>query len=155
MSADACRELLQRWRELAFSWRIEDVAELVAGLGWREVDRAPGGSVRAATGLPVNDARAEVWTGEGVVDRVSVQASDRVTRSDPDGAATLQDAFVAAVAAASAVFGEPTDRRPGAGAEVRWRRAGETVRVIRGAASVVIEISRNAYRDEIDADAGL
>ncbi|MFI6938597.1 DUF6301 family protein [Streptomyces sp. NPDC050418] len=73
-----------------------------------------------------------------MVERVQLRLSDYVDRWDHS-----LDAFVRMTAALSTALGEPTDRRPGADAEVHWAAA-DTALVLRSAGALYLElVTRN------------
>ncbi|QIS01697.1 hypothetical protein F5X71_04670 [Nocardia brasiliensis] len=140
-------ELATRLRSLQWSWRLDDAGTVAAEFGW-EVVLAEPNWVMLDVGLGVDTGRFVGW--EGQADYITVQVTGGARDQSPERAQT-RDAFARMAAALTAAFGEPTTRKPGKSAEVRW--AGAETTVMLQFSGVVVELSlvtnaKQALRDQ-------
>ncbi|MCX4093054.1 DUF6301 family protein [Nocardia sp. alder85J] len=133
-----------------WSWRTAEVPELVAAFGWQVLLTRPS-RVLFDTGFGLSSGLA-FGLEEGRVDHIELEVSDTAD-DDASGHALVQDAFASMAAALTRAFGEPTQRRPGKYAEIRWAGAETTLLLERLPSLLLLRLARNAYlasQDRID-----
>ncbi|MFC4913243.1 DUF6301 family protein [Actinomadura gamaensis] len=140
-------DLVRRLKELAWSWRAEDLDALAADFGWQVDGR---GERTATLTTPMGFSTGDVdFSAEGAVTHFSVAVCGYADDT-PEGLRELQDIFTDDAEAATAVLGEPTSRIPGEDAEIRWKGAETTIRLMRDTALVTLGLARNDYLAEHD-----
>ncbi|WP_280433214.1 DUF6301 family protein [Nocardia brasiliensis] len=116
-------DLATRLRSVQWSWRVADAAELAAEFGWKVVLAKPEWAM-LDTGFGMGSGRIAGSDGaaEYITAKVAGPAPD-----DAAGHAQSRDAFARMGAALTGALGAPTDRKPGASAEIRWAGTETTV----------------------------
>lgn len=146
--AEVVAELAGRLAGLRWPRPAAEAGAVVAGLGWT-VDSVSEFGVVARTGLPFGEGNAYLQLdGDRTLD-ITLEVSD-VFGADPDDQLALRDAFARAAGAVGRALGEPSERRPGAAPEVRWRGDGGTVLVTTPAGAVQLQLAATGYLDDMD-----
>lgn len=134
-------ETATRLRSLDWSWRMADIPELAAEFGWRVLTTRPNW-VMLDTGYGLASGR--IHGHNEAAEEVELRVSD-FAAEDPVGRARARDAFARMTTALTDALGEPTERQPGASAEIRWAARTTTIRLIVLSVSVHLHLVTNSY----------
>ncbi|KZM75407.1 DUF6301 family protein [Nocardia terpenica] len=139
-------DLATRLRSFNWSWRLADVSVLVDAFGWQvQTTRPDWGLLDDGFGM----ASGRVHGRDGAVEGIELRVTDYAT-DDPHGREQVRDAFAGMAVALSASFGEPSARKPGESAEIRWAGPDTTVQLTRLGNSVRLRLAANDYLRALD-----
>ncbi|ATL67398.1 DUF6301 family protein [Nocardia terpenica] len=139
-------DLATRLRSFNWSWRLADVPILADAFGWQVQTTRPDW-VLLDDGFGM--ASGHVHGRNGAVESIELRVTDYAT-DDPRGREQVRDAFAGMAVALGASFGEPSARKPGESAEIRWAGPDTTVQLIRVGNSVRLHLVANDYLRDRD-----
>lgn len=105
-TADDLRPILEAFREVEWPLVRASLADVAAGLGWRQRSNREKGATYL-TGLPYQNARADCLLRDDQVLQVTVGLTERVDGDDPATREPLRATEVELVAVTTQVLGEP------------------------------------------------
>ncbi|WP_405167254.1 DUF6301 family protein [Nocardia sp. NBC_01499] len=116
LTDDEIVDLATRLRSVQWSWLLEDAPALAEAFGWTVVMAEPEW-VMLDTGFGMGSGRiaGSDAQAEYIRARVAGPASD-----DAAGHALSRDTFATMSTALTGALGDPTERKPGKSAEIRW-----------------------------------
>ncbi len=127
----------------AISWPVpvDDVARVVADLGWTVVAGTEGEFLKADTGWGLSRSIADLSSDDGALTTISFRVTDVVSAETPWRADFINDAFATSVTTVGAELGAPTTRRRKPTPQVAWELSNGgrlTVSGIESSVSVVV-----------------
>ncbi|AEV85524.1 hypothetical protein ACWT_4502 [Actinoplanes sp. SE50] len=140
----AVRDLLTALRDVPWHWRLDELDDLAARLGWQITDRwDKGAEFTVGWPLPSRGALLTFWKGGG-----RQMDFDLTARTDdtPETDAAADDAFADFAAIATDVLGRPDRTTPGIHPSVAWRTADSTFELAVFLGTVTLTWSSNAYQ---------
>jgi hypothetical protein len=138
------RRMLTELRDADWSWRDEEVDDLVTRLGWQVTERY-GRSLSVVLPWALPDPTAMMASWSDGMSQVDFDLTGRSERT-PETAAAADDAFADFAAIATEVLGPPAETVPGRSPVVGWRTAGSTFRMTIFLGEVGLNWSSNAYQ---------
>ncbi len=138
------RQMLTELRDVPWHWRVDEVDDLAARLGWRITDRwDKGAEFEVAWALPDRGALLTYWTGGARQMDFDLTAH---TGRGPETAAAADDAFAEFAAIGTEVLGMPDESAPGRNPSLLWRTAESTFELSMFADTITVTWSSNDYR---------
>ncbi|RJO75102.1 hypothetical protein D5S18_17150 [Nocardia panacis] len=129
---------------LAFDWTWDasDVARFAGAAGWQPRDLGDETTIFMTTGASIDSPSAWFDLDNGVIQEITVQATDRV---DPTQQEFLSDAFATSSARVAEVLGAATRVSPGRRPGLQWERPEIHVELMQLDRSVALTLLNPAH----------